>query len=53
MKRYNNTSKWLNERTLFKGMPYHQDPKKADLQKRREQVALDKQHREHCESLYL
>jgi hypothetical protein len=44
---------WLTERELFKDLPYISDPKKAALIKRREQVALDKLHKEHLKSLEL
>ncbi len=53
MKHYFNTIRRQQERILFKGLPYHKNEKKAELQKRREQVALDRRHKEHCKSLYL
>lgn len=52
-KKHYNVSRWLNEKALFKDIPYCKDEKKAELLKRREQVALNKRHKEYCESLYL
>ncbi len=45
--------KWINEKRLFKNLPYTTCPKKAELIKRREKFILDQRHKQHCDNLYL
>ncbi len=48
-----NQRHWQTEKALFKDLPQTSCPKRSALIKRREQVALERRHQEHCKNLYL